>query len=331
MPRKILPFLSLIILCAIILAPTLKTQAQAGSAAQMIAAINQLRANNGLAPLQEHPILMYIAQTHSEYQAARGYGGHDGPGGSSPKDRALAAGFGSEASGYIAVSENWAAGTNLSIQRTIYEFWNDPAHMGTMLGSQYQYIGAGVAFDGNYVYYTVDTGGWAGGGSSAPNPTPPGGGAATLQPTTTAVPVGVSTPNPDGSVIHVVQPGQTLYTIAVVYGVPLEELMTINGFNENTILYVGDEVIIQPGESPTSAPTASPTGTNTPAEASPTDRHTPSPADVGLKTSPTAAAPTSIPQKNPATTSSNPTLILVAVLVAGGAIMITLIRSFIKK
>lgn len=329
MSRKILPLLSLILLSAIILLPAMKTQAQAGTAAQMIAAVNQLRANNGLAPLQEHPILMSIAQSHSEYQASRGQGGHYGPGGSSPKDRAIAAGFGSEASGYIAVSENWAAGNNLSINRAIYEFWNDAAHMGTMLGTQYQYIGAGVAYDGNYVYYTVDTGGWA--GDSSPNPDQPTSQAATSQPTTTAVPVVQSTPNPDGSITHIVQAGQTLYTIAVVYDIPLEELMAMNGFTENTILYLGDSVIIHPADAPTSPPALTATPSPSPSQsATPTATTAAAPTATRPHTSPTSPPPIPPPEfTSPA--SKDPAVIIAAVLVAGAAILVTLIRSFIRK
>ena len=307
--------------------PSMETQAQAGSASQMIAAINQLRANHGLGPLEQHPILMSIAQSHSNYQASIGQGTHVGPGGTSPKDRAIAAGFGGGATVYL--SENWAAGTNLSIQRAIYDFWDDSAHMGTMLGTQYKYIGAGVAFDGNYVYYTVDTGAWVG----DPNPAPPAGGEESPNlPTTTAIPVEKSTPNPDGSVIHVVRAGQTLWTIAVVYDLPLEELMAINGFNENTFLYVGDEVIIRPADASTSTPPPTSPPTPTATASSPTPKGaTASPTPSPQKMPPTPVlSPTSTPLKLSSDSSKRPTLII-AVLVAGGAILVTLIRSLIRK
>jgi len=330
MSRKLLLILfSLAIIGLILFLPAVETQAQAGTASQMIAAINQLRANNGLAALEQHPILMSVTQAQSEYLAARGQGGHDGPGGSTPKDRAIAAGFGGGATIYL--SENWAAGNNLSIQRAIYDLWDDPAHMGTMLGTQYKYIGAGVAFDGNYVYYTVNTGAWV--GDPNPNPAPPTSGEESpILPTTTAIPVEKSTPNPDGSIVHVVQAGQTLWTIAVVYEIPLEELRAVNGFTDNTVIYVGNEVIIHPADTFTLVPTSPPTNTST-ASPSPTEEATatesPTPSSQKMPSTP-VLSPSPTPVEFSSDGSKRPAFIA-AVLIAGGAVLVTLIRSLSRK
>ncbi|MDX1437480.1 MAG: CAP domain-containing protein, partial [Anaerolineales bacterium] len=89
-------------------------KAQGGSAADLIAAVNALRASNGLPPLQADSALMSIAQAHSNYQASIGSVTHTGAGGTRPRDRAAAAGYGGGAT--IFVSENIAGGTNLSVE-----------------------------------------------------------------------------------------------------------------------------------------------------------------------------------------------------------------------
>jgi uncharacterized protein YkwD len=63
------------------------------SAVELIAEVNSLRISNGLPPYSQHPILMQIAQAHTNYQAAIGTGTHYGADGSRPFQRALAAGY----------------------------------------------------------------------------------------------------------------------------------------------------------------------------------------------------------------------------------------------
>ena len=57
-----------------------------------------------------------------------------------------------------------------------------------------------------------------------------------------------STPNPDGSIIHIVQPGQTLTGIANVYGLTLQELLELNGLTLEAVLLPGDKILIKPAE-----------------------------------------------------------------------------------
>ena len=141
-------------------------QAQGDSATTVINTINQLRAQNGLAALQSHPALMQIALQHSQYQASLGTWTHVSADGSRPIDRAYAAGFGNGAT--IFISENVAYGQNASVMEIINGPWNDPDHHHTMYNPSAKYIGAGVAYSGDLVFYTVDTGYWVG----DPAPTP---------------------------------------------------------------------------------------------------------------------------------------------------------------
>jgi LysM repeat protein len=67
----------------------------------------------------------------------------------------------------------------------------------------------------------------------------------TQVPVMEVTPVITSTSNPDGSVVHEVQQGQTLSGIAEVYGIPLGELLALNGLDMGSILLPGDRVIVK--------------------------------------------------------------------------------------
>ncbi len=74
-------------------------------------------------------------------------------------------------------------------------------------------------------------------------------------------PIGTVTPRADGSLIHVVQSGQTLVGIAEAYDIPLEDLLALNGLTRDAVIFPGDELLIRPPFTP--MPTDLPTGTAT--------------------------------------------------------------------
>ncbi len=274
--------------------------AQAGSPAEMHQGINALRAANGLPPLAVSSYLMQSAQNHANWIAAGNPGGHIGAGGSSAKDRALAVGYGEGLE--VFVTENWARGVDLSVHDCIYSiyYWNDAAHMGNMLTTWHNEFGAGVALDGQgMTIYIVNFGHVSGSAPLPVNTATPGGPTVTPPgPTKTPIPliqpITSSTPNPDGSVVHVVQFGQALYPIADAYGITLPDLLALNNLTEDSIIYVGQELIIVPASlevtevtpeeidegattdtptpvpSPTSTPTPEQTFTDLPPTATPT-------------------------------------------------------------
>jgi len=303
-------------------------QAQGDSTTTVIDTINQLRSQRGLAPLLPDPALMQIAQQHSQYQASIGTWTHYSADGSRPRDRAIAAGFGNGA--YIYISENVAYGTNMSIMETINGPWNDNEHRNTMYGLNYKYIGAGVAYSGDLVFYTVDTGYYV--GDPAPTPDYPvvsGTPSASVFPS--AVPVIVSTPLSDGTIKHIVQGGQTLWTIAAVYNIPLEILNEINGFEPDTVLLPGDEVIIQPSYTPTSTPIGEPSATlplrfsHTPSLTAP--KGTP----VLFNLSTAKATEDLPPEPRFQSSGKNPTIVILAVIISGGTLLTALSFSLRKK
>lgn len=93
----------------------------------------------------------------------------------------------------------------------------------------------------------------------------------------TAVPLSsviTVTPGQDGIIIHVVQYGETLYTISEAYGVPIDQILTNSGLSQSTTeLLAGQELLIQTATEPTPTPTNTPTedpGTPTPTQPRPT-------------------------------------------------------------
>lgn len=282
--------------------------AQAGDAWQLIADVNAHRSTYGLPPLEVNNGLMSAAQRQSDHQASIGTWTHSGPGGSRPYDRAVAAGYGGGAR--VFVSENVAMGIDLSTSRTVNEMWQDSIHLESMISPLYTHIGAGVAHADGWVYYTIVVGyiaGSAGSGSVQEIPSSPVGSETDTTPLPTVIPVepiSIATPAADGSIQHVVQPGQFLENIANAYDVELDELLALNGLVPQTVIFPGDKLLILGGSSsppdpirlgsPTSniEPTIIPTSTATaiPSVTIPT------PAAAALidavRPSPTALAPT---------------------------------------
>lgn len=84
-----------------------------------------------------------------------------------------------------------------------------------------------------------------------------------------------TTPHADGSVIHVVESGHTLYTIAEAYSVTVQTLLDLNGLTINDRLYVGDKVIVRAAN--TATPTLDVTNTSTPRPPTSTRRATRTP------------------------------------------------------
>lgn len=296
----------------------------------VVAAVNEFRTANGLPALEINNSLMAAAQAQSDYQAAIRTVTHVGAGGTSAKDRAIGFGFGGGAT--VFVSENIAGGIYLSIEDAIYQYWQDDLHLQTMLNPAAVYIGAGVTTVDNYVYYTVDTGyiaGQAGSGSATP-PAPATTAAPTPTPGPSEAPFVVSTPRPDGAVIHVVGYGQSLIGIANTYEIQVAEVLKLNEMTLDDVIYPGDEIILRPSNtpaptkaSPTSVPSSTLTQTATPRESS-TPRPTrtlPNTATSSITPSPTAIVIS--PQQEPVVIGA--VLFSLAVLV--GVVVLGLVKQ----
>jgi len=295
--KRSLLILTAVLAIAAFLAPVLPSKdvaAQAGNGYDLISAVNQLRASLGLGALHVDPILMSIAQGQSDYQASIGTWSHEGPGGSSPRDRAIAAGFGGGATVFI--SENVAVmNTSASFNTLIYSIWSDQLHWNTMTNPNYTHAGAGVTVADGEVYYTLDVGYIAGnpGGSYVPAPsyTPGGPQAAATEATPNwIIPVITATPHDDGEVIHVSEAGQSLWSIAIAYGTTIKEIVELNGLDtDNPVIWPGDELIIRPALDATITPT--PTITRPLPSRTPTPTRTIRPANTRVPTQTPTATP----------------------------------------
>jgi LysM repeat protein len=289
----------------------------------VIALVNQLRAANGLPAYNTNGALMASAQAHSDYQASTGSITHTGSGGSTPKSRAAAAGYGGGATIYI--SENIYGGSNASANQAVTWWQGDSLHLNTMLGASYVDAGAGVASDGSVVYFTLDVGYISGS---------PGSGAATASgaqaaPVTQVAfyPLVVATPLPDGSIIHVVQAGQALWNIAAAYKINLADLLTLNGFSSNPIIHPGDKILIKTADANATveATTTSTATSETPKSSTPTIAATKrSMATAVQGDAPGRANAPAAPAK------TDPILIAIAVLVSGGTLLV-IVGNLLKR
>ena len=303
-------------------------RAQGGGAYDLIAAVNQLRTSNGLAPYQINAALMASAQAHSDYQASIGSITHTGAGGTRPIDRAVAAGYGGGAT--VSVSENIAGGMTMDYQGAVQMWQGDSLHLNTMLGADYVDVGAGVATSGSTTYFTLDVGYVAGSSGSGSSGSAAASGATNLSAAPTVAsffPVVVATPKPDGSVVHEVQAGQSLWSIAATYGIALPDLLALNGFTNNTFIFPGDKILIKPPSEIAPSPAVSETlGLETQPVVPAIDpmTRTPSPIardPVEIVDRIDVEAPTPTPVQTSAS-SSDPLLWIIGALVFGGTALI---------
>jgi len=249
---SVLTMLSFLTVC---LAAPQPVQAQAGSAWEMLAEINSFRAANGLAPMEENALLNMSAQNHADWIAETGIGSHYEDDGSDATVRAHAVGY----TGTY-VTENWARGPQLTVYDCIYVSWNDPAHMDNMLDPNRKEFGAGVALDSNnFTVYVVNFSNFDTNNSQPEDTTDGTDDIQDTGPTATTEPlvqgVVTATPGADGTIIHVVQYGQTLWGIAEAYGIALTDLLTLNNLTEDSAIWPDEQLVIFQGTGETYTPT----------------------------------------------------------------------------
>jgi hypothetical protein len=135
-----------------------------------------------------------------------------------------------------------------------------------------------------------------------------------------------STPNLDGSVIHVVQSGQTLIGISSVYQVPLDELFLINNLTKSSVIYPGDQIIVKPArQTATLTSTIIPTFTLTPSPKPPTlTSSLTSTVTILEPTQPGLIPETPTVDHLPVQKQSNSPVLLI-ILIIGGLLLIAII------
>lgn len=178
-------------------------------------------------------------------------------------DRAVAAGYGAGSKVYV--TENIYGGMNTSVSQAVAWWIGDGGwHYEGVMSTTYVDIGAGVASSGGTVYYTLDAGWIASGvapdagGSAANNAS-----AAIITKAAAVKPFLLATAASDGSVIHLVEKGQTLWTIAAQYNISLTELLALNNLTQNSFVFPGNKIIVRPSSTPGSpAPDTPAAGTS---------------------------------------------------------------------
>ena len=243
---------------------------------QLMEAVNELRVAYGLPPLQVHPILMQIAQIEAEGLAA-GRPGHWRPNNLTLGQWLLSLGY--PLAGDLSLdgyrSENVVWGPDFTVQDAVRMWNSDASHMNTMLSTERSDIGAGIATGtdewGQTVYfYVLETALQTKSGQMqyesypiltaiARNQVPFYGDATqmaqSLQVSQYIMPVVLATARPDGDVIHEVKNGQSLWSIAIEYGVKIEKIRQLNNLS-SIDLYPGQKLLVQKGATqPAPAPT----------------------------------------------------------------------------
>jgi LysM repeat protein len=226
--------------------PVREPQASQVTAYDLIVAMNTLRTSNGLPALIEDPIIDAVAQSTAEIMAANQMSWHIG----NVSGRLQSAGYGGGSK--VWATENFAVGFTMSIDQ-IMIVWSDESHMIPAVTPAYCNIGAGVAKAANgstyYVLQAAYTSGKSCGEytSSSGKTTKPGGstdqgragGVSQL-----IVPVKIATPDADGRVYHIVQPGQSFWSIAIAYKITIQDLETWNNLSRNSGLQIGQKLFI---------------------------------------------------------------------------------------
>jgi LysM repeat protein/uncharacterized protein YkwD len=236
-------------------------------AEELVQGVNALRVANGMLALNEHPALMQIAQIEADGMAA-GMGGHWRPNDMTLGQWLLSLGY--PLSGDLSMegyrSENVINGPDLTAQDAVEMWTGDDLHMNTMLSENRSDIGAAVSscvdeWGRTVYYYVIVTALQTKSGkmqydaysilTALPMTQISYYGDATqaaqaLLVPQYIIPVVLATARPDGDVIHEVKSGQSLWEIAIKYGVKIEAIRQLNNL-PSTDIYIGQKLLVQKG------------------------------------------------------------------------------------
>lgn len=217
------------------------------TAAEMMDLVNQFRVENGLPPFQYNSALAFAAQSHANWMGETATFSHTGDGGSTPQTRANDAGY----NGWV--SENIVGGSNMSARGGLIWWRNSPVHYNTLVSTRYTQAGTGFAVTANGQNMYVLVVGVPSNAPPATNTTPDNSAAPLI-----ITPITLAEPNEDGSIIHVLQPGQSLWMVAAYYDADLDYLYQINALSEDDVVQPGDEIYVQLADGQPPPPTPTP-------------------------------------------------------------------------
>jgi uncharacterized protein YkwD len=300
----------------------------------LIAEVNALRVATGRIPYVISPILMSTAQNQADYMASIETVTHVGPGGITTTERMLAAGYplaGDISRGGIR-SENITAGPGMTVAEVVESWKGDDIHFNTMTSPNYVEIGAGMAISGEDIYYVIDCARPIGSKipyvTNTPEPTSefdiagqngtsdnsgylvlPGEGPL-------ASSLFTATPDSGGNLYHIVKPGETLWLIAISYGVKIAEIRQLNYMAETDAIYPNEKLLIRQGVIVTPPP--------------PIPSMTPQATLTLIPSSTSSPPPTATPAAE-ASTAPGSSLLGVGALVLAGLMLVWLIVPAIKQ
>lgn len=220
-------------------------------ASDLFARVNNLRASVGRGPYAYNAALAAAAQNQAQWMLETGSVSHTRPDGSGPRTRALNAGYPS-----TMVGENIYIGGMASVD-SAWTFWvNSGVHYAGMVNASFTEMGVGVAHGASGAAYVLVFGN--SGGPPPPAPSTSGGAAAAADTSAQQGPpayfAGV---DEHGNLMHMVQPGDTLGDIALIYGYTwddLPRLMAMNNIADVRDLDVGS-IFLVPSHNGTYTPT----------------------------------------------------------------------------
>lgn len=204
---------------------------------ELINLINRARTSHRLPALSIDPILMQTAQTTADIMAGNLMMGHIGD----VKGRVMAAGYGI---GDIPwATENFVV-LPLGSESRILTAWADDIHQIPMVDPNYKHVGAGVAEVDGSAYYVLHA---AYTSNKIYKPGVPGTPGVQVKNVFSEYmyPVQTVTPQADGSVVHIVKSGQTLWSIAIAYNTHIVDILNANNLPQSLeMVYNGQRLII---------------------------------------------------------------------------------------
>lgn len=309
---------------------------------QLIEVVNGLRLSYGLPPLTVHSVLMQSSQSQADYMAATGQVTHERPGGITFTQQLLTLGF--PLSGDLSLggfrAENIIMSSGGLVWNGVPSSWQDADHMNTMLSQNYTHIGAGASQGPDGYYYALDCAASTGSGQMQSNvpsiltsvPGSEESSANSLGISQYMVPVVLSTARPDGDVLHKVQYGQSLWSIAIEYGTTIKNIQALNNLGEDLVVYQGQKLLVQKAATQPALPRNTPlitANSTSPLLSTPSMLIRETPA-ILFPTTPTVSftdTPTGeIPASNPPSSKLLVGLLIVAAFVGGG-VAVWLIRD----
>ena len=130
-------------------------------------------------------------------------------------------------------------------------------------------------------------------------------------------------PTPTPILYHTVRKEQTLWEIAISYGLSLDELLALNGIEQDAILQPGDQLLIR------TAPTATVPPTATAVSLPPTPL--PSQTPTAVSTAVANIAPQPSREPSTPTNRSSPNIAKIAAWLLAGLLIVGLVVAFVLR